>query len=364
MAGNNLLAAKILRDSNTTKGGTNALAEQFPELYGAIKGLLGTAPDEVGGSVLDGSHQAQKAGAGYGFPIGLLANILPAAAPAINKGASLLGQVAEPTVNAFVARTMANGGKPAQLLQDMAQGTTSNAVFGGKYAPALDAKYGDKVDVYLSDRDGVTTISKIVVPKEQRNQGIGTSFMQDLGRMADKDGVTLALSPAGDFGGSVNRLNQFYRGQGFVPNKGRFKDFSISETMLRPPGYVPPTPNPATKTFSGDSSFFDAVGVNQQSVKADVDALMRKHPEFYGSHSDAADHVAHGLLGEPVLVSPASDPKLTLTVQDASSLPVPGGDDAFRSLVTDFGGKQGYQVRSAQGMTEAQLLAKKQKAKK
>jgi len=79
MAGNNLLLAKILRDSNTTKGGENALAEQFPQLYGALRGLLGTAPDEVGGSVLDGSHQAQSSGANVGFPLGLLAQMLPAA---------------------------------------------------------------------------------------------------------------------------------------------------------------------------------------------------------------------------------------------------------------------------------------------
>jgi hypothetical protein len=79
MAGNNLLLAKILRDSNTTQGGENALAEQFPRVYGALRGLLGTAPDEVGGSVLDGSHQAQSSGANVGFPLGLLAQMLPAA---------------------------------------------------------------------------------------------------------------------------------------------------------------------------------------------------------------------------------------------------------------------------------------------
>ena len=145
MAGNNLLKAKILRDSNTTKGGTNALAEQFPELYGAFSGLLGTAPDEVGGSVLDGSHQAQKAGAGVGFPLGLLANILPSAAPAINKTAAFLGKAAEPTVNAFVARTMANGGKPAQLLQDMARGTTSQMFIGPK-AKTWDAAAAKKAE--------------------------------------------------------------------------------------------------------------------------------------------------------------------------------------------------------------------------
>lgn len=110
----------------------------------------------------------------------------------------------------------------------------AGAVYGGKYGPELDKKFGDKLDAFLSDRGDVTTLSKIVVPREQRGEGIGTAFMQDLSAMADKDGVTLALSPSGDFGGSVGRLNQFYRSHGFVPNKGKYKDFSISETMLRP----------------------------------------------------------------------------------------------------------------------------------
>lgn len=77
MAGNNLLLASILKDENTTRGGANALAEQFPGIYGGLLGISGTAPDEVGGSVLDGSHQAQQSGADIGFPIGLIAQMSP-----------------------------------------------------------------------------------------------------------------------------------------------------------------------------------------------------------------------------------------------------------------------------------------------
>jgi GNAT superfamily N-acetyltransferase len=238
------------------------------------------------------------------------------------------------------------------------------AVYGGRYAPSLDAKYGDKLDAYLMDSDGVTTLSKVVVPKDKRNQGIGTAFMNDLAQLADKDGVTLALSPSKDFGGNLNKLNQFYRGQGFVPNKGRFKDFTISETMLRPPGYQQPKPDPKTMAFTGKPEFFDAVGVSARPVKADVDSLKRKHPELFGSHADAADHVRHAISREPVFVASATDPKFTLTVQDAKGLLVPGGEDAYRSMVTNFGNNQGYQVRSAQSMGQDQLLAKIKKAKK
>jgi predicted GNAT family N-acyltransferase len=89
-----------------------------------------------------------------------------------------------------------------------------------------------KLDVY--EKNGVLNLSRIVVPKEQRKSGIGSQIMNDLTSYADASNAKMALSPSTDFGGtSVTRLKDFYKKFGFVENKGKNKDFSISETMYR-----------------------------------------------------------------------------------------------------------------------------------
>lgn len=59
--------------------------------------------------------------------------------------------------------------------------------------------------------------------------------MEGLTRYADKVGKPILLSPSSDFGGSKTRLVKFYRRFGFVPNKGRNKDYRFSQTMIRQP---------------------------------------------------------------------------------------------------------------------------------
>lgn len=77
------------------------------------------------------------------------------------------------------------------------------------------------------------TLSRIVVP--EREQGTGSAAMRRLIDWADASGRTLALTPSSGFGGSIKRLREFYRRFGFVDNKGRNKDYEISEAMYREP---------------------------------------------------------------------------------------------------------------------------------
>jgi predicted GNAT family N-acyltransferase len=104
---------------------------------------------------------------------------------------------------------------------------------GEAIADALREKYPDvKLDLSGDDR---LYLGRIVVPKDKRGQGVGSSVMSDLVKRADEAGVPVDLSPSSDFGGSVGRLKDFYKRFGFVENKGRNKDFSISESMYRQP---------------------------------------------------------------------------------------------------------------------------------
>jgi len=92
---------------------------------------------------------------------------------------------------------------------------------------------GLKLDLFENKNN--VTLSRIVVPKEMRNSGIGSKVLNDIVRYADSNGKTIGLSPTSDFGGSKPRLESFYKKLGFVKNAGKNKDFSIKESMVRAP---------------------------------------------------------------------------------------------------------------------------------
>jgi predicted GNAT family N-acyltransferase len=94
---------------------------------------------------------------------------------------------------------------------------------------------GVKNEIYELN-NGHIELSKVIVPKEKRGQGIGSQFMEDLTNYADRNGKVIELTPDTSFGAtSVSRLRDFYKGFGFVDNAGRNKDYSISNTMYRLP---------------------------------------------------------------------------------------------------------------------------------
>ncbi len=95
---------------------------------------------------------------------------------------------------------------------------------------------GVEIDAYLHSEKRILHISRIMVQKDLRKQGLGTKAMEDLAAFADQFGLMITLSPSTDFGGSsVDRLKRFYGRFGFVRNKGRNKIWEIRETMYRRP---------------------------------------------------------------------------------------------------------------------------------
>jgi GNAT superfamily N-acetyltransferase len=92
------------------------------------------------------------------------------------------------------------------------------------------------VDHAVSEGNGTITLSKIVVPQDVRNQGVGSQALQQLTDYADATGQRIVLSPSKDFGAtSMSRLTDFYKSAGFRPNKGRSRDFTTMESMIRDP---------------------------------------------------------------------------------------------------------------------------------
>jgi 2'-5' RNA ligase len=154
---------------------------------------------------------------------------------------------------------------------------------GGTSAPGALAQFGKnaeqtirdefpQVDFSLFDRSNsysgeVWYLNVIAIEKADRNKGLGTAVMERLIELADRDGATLALTPASDFGSSLPRLKKFYRRFGFTPNAGRRADNAITGAMIRRPKKLSPaavatdqTKTKAFKDWFGKSKVVDAKG--------------------------------------------------------------------------------------------------------
>jgi GNAT superfamily N-acetyltransferase len=104
------------------------------------------------------------------------------------------------------------------------------------FAVELRAQYpGLKLDMFGCRDTGYVIITLLIVPTEQRNSGIGDEVMAAIIAAADQHERSLALTPAADFGGDLQRLVRWYRRLGFIPNAGSSRDYRVSQTMIRPP---------------------------------------------------------------------------------------------------------------------------------
>jgi GNAT superfamily N-acetyltransferase len=125
---------------------------------------------------------------------------------------------------------------PLRIVGEAGQGQTLNAGGVGSLSDVTHQWTASGIDSTVSEKDKVITLSKIALEPEARKQGVGTAAMQALTEYADRTGQRIVLSPATDFGAtSKGRLVAFYKRFGFVENKGRSKDFTVSESMLREP---------------------------------------------------------------------------------------------------------------------------------
>ncbi len=138
----------------------------------------------------------------------------------------------------------------------------------------------------LSESGDTITLSKIVVPKESQGQGIGTKALRELIDYADNAGKRIVLTPSADFGGTKSRLEKLYKSLGFVENKGKNKDFTTQERMIREPHAFQQESGrtetdgpfgPITDQFKGDAEGAIAHLKEQQSGEA-IGALT--HPEL------------------------------------------------------------------------------------
>ena len=95
------------------------------------------------------------------------------------------------------------------------------------------------ITLFVFEQPQRIVLDSLIVPKEQRKQGIGSQIMQELINYADQVGKRLETTPGekDPFHGTTSRrrLINFYKRFGLVQNKGRNKDYRTRETMYREP---------------------------------------------------------------------------------------------------------------------------------
>jgi len=108
-----------------------------------------------------------------------------------------------------------------------------------EYVEDVEDKHKERgVEGRVYEGRNVIKLDHLRVEKELRNQGLGSSFMQDLCDYADRNGKDIELNLADKERGettSKNRLIEFYKRFGFVRNFGRTVDFRRSCQMYRRP---------------------------------------------------------------------------------------------------------------------------------
>lgn len=93
--------------------------------------------------------------------------------------------------------------------------------------------YDINLELYYYKKDYII-LSKIIVPKENRKEGIGTQVMKEIIDFCNTNNYKIGLTPSNSFGGSKTRLNKFYRRFGFKKNK----DYEFNELLVYTPrGY-------------------------------------------------------------------------------------------------------------------------------
>lgn len=100
----------------------------------------------------------------------------------------------------------------------------------------IKTKYKNQTDQLniFENKDNTISINNLVVKQNLRNKGIGQNILNDIIDYADKKGKTIILTPTNQYM-TKSRLTNWYKENGFVENKGKNTNFSISDTMYRLP---------------------------------------------------------------------------------------------------------------------------------
>jgi len=100
----------------------------------------------------------------------------------------------------------------------------------------LNSKYDEVLDeLFISEKGDHLRLHSIILKDGVKEEGYGTKIMDDIIDYADKNNMIVTLTASSSYGSSKGRLISFYKRFGFVPNKGRNKDYRFQDTLIREP---------------------------------------------------------------------------------------------------------------------------------
>jgi hypothetical protein len=299
-----------------------------PRTYAALSGLLGTAPDQMGFSVLNPQYESIMQTARPAFYTGTALGVAPLAR-AFQAPAMALGRAGERVAERVVPQIMQRGGLPAELLQGMAQGSRSNVylpttpknpnpLVGTRYQteqlPGIvprrpvnyDEMLGGSIMTYptdiLSRNTRVTNVSDIPLGSNSFVTPGGLMYMMDEGNIANKIGYASNQAAAT---AQNNRALQAIEEN--LARGGTGRVFMAPHTM--PPGGE----NFSTGPTLGLLSLIDATNpspkllemVSNQMRQATVKGVKGKYKDFTGLNDPMAREQL--LTGEGLKAGSAGD---------------------------------------------------------
>jgi len=87
-----------------------------------------------------------------------------------------------------------------------------------------------ELDLWAYETESKIQLSELRLPVDMRRKGIGSEIIRAIQEFAQRRGKPISLSPEPEVG-YKKKLNDFYKGHGFVPNRGRNTDFTISDPL-------------------------------------------------------------------------------------------------------------------------------------
>ena len=150
-----------------------------PRTYAAVSGLFGTAPDEMGFSVLNPQYESIMQTARPAFATGTALGVAPLA-KVFQAPAMALGRAGERMAERVVPQIMERGGLPAELLQGMAQGSTANMAERVGNLKAVEVLFPGKTEGMLQpfEKSALTKYKSILdtpsVMRRERARVFGT----------------------------------------------------------------------------------------------------------------------------------------------------------------------------------------------
>ena len=163
----NLLAAQML----PATGEGSYLRQQFPQVYGFLGGLAGTAPDEMQGSAMDPNTAAVRQGASYGYLPGLVASSAPLGK--VGAGMGMLAGMARGT------QKFDNSALMAKKFDVVKRDASEIFGAGAERFRYTDPASGGMIDV-LKRPDNTASVLGLEVPEAFRGKGIGESLQSQV----------------------------------------------------------------------------------------------------------------------------------------------------------------------------------------